>query len=79
MEDRVAFSGTVGYEKDRCKLDLQAILEREGALWQREVGLKASCGTEKLQLQLHAGLHRPDGEGWHAAGKLSFQWKFNSE
>jgi hypothetical protein len=79
MENRVAFGGTVGYERDRYKLALQAILEREGALWQREVGLKASWGTEKLQVQLNAGLYRPDGEGWHAAGKLSLQWKFIGE
>ena len=78
-EDRIVFGGSVDYGRDGFRLVLQANREREGSLWQTEVGLKVSCGTEEFQIQVDTGLYRPDGGGWQATGKLSLQGKLTAE
>jgi len=74
-EDRIDFSGSLGYTKGGAGLTLEAALGREGDRWYREGGLEAVWGDDKNQFRIAVGIRQEDGGTWQGMGKISLQWK----
>jgi hypothetical protein len=75
-EEKVDFSGALGYGREGWGLTLEGALGREGEAWRREGEIDVVWVNEKVQLRIAAGLHREDGGLWQGTGKISLRWKF---